>query len=160
LDYLWLELSEIALLKLVRLPLQRPGIYGILQWLCDKACDDALGTLNDFQSANKDTSNILHEEFIKNIEGPASGQLFIDRGDRVRLAFTIQTDFFNPNGTSRHENYDSISIISLVNLNLPKNICLQPKHVFLAGIIPSPWQPEKEKISHSLQPVINECLVS
>jgi hypothetical protein len=36
---------------------------------------------------------------MKNFGGPVSGQLFIDRGDKVWLAFTIQTDFFNPNGT-------------------------------------------------------------
>jgi hypothetical protein len=60
---------------------------------------------------------------MSNFEGPVSGQLFIDRGDGVWLAFAIQTDFFNPNGT-RCGNHDSIGIISLVNLNLPKSICL------------------------------------
>jgi hypothetical protein len=49
--------------------------------LCDKACNDTLDTLNA-ESANEDTNNIFYAKFMKNFEGPVSGQLFIDRGDR------------------------------------------------------------------------------
>ena len=128
-----------------------------IERLGDKACDDALDALNDPTNA---MNNIFHAKFMKNFEGPVPGQLFIDRGDKVRLAFAIQTDFFNPNGTRKRGNHDSIGIISLVNLNLPENIRLQPEHVFLAGIIPGPREPEKEEISHFLRPVVDECLDS
>jgi hypothetical protein len=72
----------------------------------------------------------------------------------------MQTDFFDFNSTRRYGNHDLINIISLVNLNLPKDICLQPEHVFLDGIIPSLWKPEKEEISYFLQQVINKCLAN
>jgi hypothetical protein len=88
------------------------------EWLCDKARSNTLGTLNDYESANEDTSNIFHAKLMKNCEGPVSGQLFISTGDRVQLVFAIRTDFyfFNPNGTRRHGNHDSIGMIYLVNL--------------------------------------------
>ena len=125
--------------------------------LCDKACDDAMSALND--PADGDMTNIFHAAFMKKFDGPQAGKLFIDRGDKVRLAFVIQTDFFNPNGTRKRGNHDSIGIISLVNLNLPEDIRLCPEHIFLAGIIPGPREPEKEQISHFLRPIVDECVI-
>ena len=126
--------------------------------LCDKACDDAMDALDD--SPDRDMKNIFHAEFMKKFDGPTSGELFIDRGNKVRLAFAIHTDFFNPNGVRKRGNHDSIGIISLVNLNLPENIRLQPEHIYIAGIIPGPREPEKEEISHFMRPVIDECIVA
>jgi Transposase family tnp2 len=126
--------------------------------LCDKACDDAMAAIGD--PPEGDMKNIFHVEFMKKFKGLTSGRLFIDRGDKVRLAFAIHTDFFNPNGVRKWGNHDSIGIISLINLNLPENIRLQPDNLFPAGIIPGPSEPEKEEISHYLRPIIDESVVA
>lgn len=129
-----------------------------IERLCDKACDDAMVSLND--PPDSDMKNIYHAEFMKKFEGPIPGQLFINRGNKIRLAFAIQTDFFNPNGTTKRGNHDSVGIISLANLNLPEDLRCQPEHMFPAGIIPGPREPELEEISHFLRPIIDECLVA
>ena len=111
-------------------------------------------SLND--PPDSDMKNIFHAEFMKTFEGPILGQLFIDRGDKIRLAFIIHTDFFNPNHVTKRRNHDSVSIISLANLNLPEDLCYQPEHMFPAGIIPGPREPELKEISYFMQPIIDE----
>jgi hypothetical protein len=76
------------------------------------------------------------------------------------LAFAIHIDFFNPNGTRKRGNHDSIGIISLANLNLPLSIHYQPENIFLAGVIPGWREPEKDEISHFLRPIIDDCVVA
>jgi hypothetical protein len=61
-----------------------------------------------------------------------SGQLFIDRGDKIRLAFAMHIDFFNPNGTRKCGNHDSIGIISLANLNLPPSVHPLPTRAYIS----------------------------
>jgi hypothetical protein len=126
--------------------------------LCDKACDDAFLSLN--HRPHPDVQNVFGAEFMKNFEGPVPGQLFIDRRGKVRLAFVMFTDFFNPNGSRKRGNHDSIGIIALANLNLPESLRYKPENMFLAGIIPGPREPEKAAISYFLRQVIDECVVA
>jgi len=129
-----------------------------IERLCDQACDDAMNSLHE--PPNSDVTNVFQAGFMKTFEGPTPGQLFIDRGDKVRLAFAIHVDFFNPNGTRKRGNHDSIGIISLANLNLPLSIRYQPENIFLAGVIPGWREPEKDEISHFLRPIIDDCVVA
>jgi hypothetical protein len=96
---------------------------------------------------------------MKTFEGPTPGQLFIDRGEKMRLAFIIHTDFFNPRGSRKRGNHDTIGIISLALLNLPPSIRYLPEHMYLS-IIPGPIEPQTADISYYLRPVIDECLVA
>ncbi|KAF8234609.1 hypothetical protein L208DRAFT_1548378 [Tricholoma matsutake] len=111
-----------------------------VEWICKQVCDDATATLKD---PPKDMTNVFHAEFMKSFKGPIPGQLFIDRGDKVRLVFAMHVDFFNPNGTTKHGNHDSIGIISLANLNLPSSARYKPENIYLA-IIPGPHEPSLE----------------
>ena len=73
------------------------------------------------------------------------------------LAFIIHTDFFNPSGTRKRGNHNSIGVLYLACLNLPVEIRYLPKNMYLA-IIPGLREPQTTEISHYLQPVINECV--
>ncbi|KAF9062835.1 hypothetical protein BDP27DRAFT_1368545 [Rhodocollybia butyracea] len=76
---------------------------------CMKACDDAYASLQS-SPVNDSVTNIFQAEFMKSFEGPTPGKLFIERNGKVRLAFALQLDFFNPNGTRPKEpELDSIS---------------------------------------------------
>ncbi|KAF8234624.1 hypothetical protein L208DRAFT_1151017, partial [Tricholoma matsutake] len=92
---------------------------------------------------------------MKSFKGPIPRQLFIDRGDKVCLVFAMHVDFFNPNGTMKHGNHNSIGIISLANLNLLSSACYKPENIYLA-IIPGPHEPALEELNHFTQPIINE----
>ena len=126
---------------------------GTTEQLCDQACDEALASL---QKGDANMSNIFQGEFMRTFEGPLPGKLFIDRGDKVRLAFAIHVDFFNPNGLRIRGNSDSIGIISLANLNLPPSLRYRPQNLFLVGVIPGPKKPGENQISHFIRPIIEE----
>jgi hypothetical protein len=121
--------------------------------LCDSACDNALTSLRD---GDADMRNVFQGEFMRTFEGPVPGKLFIDRGDKVRLAFAMHVDFFNPNGVRVSANSDSIGVISLANLNLPACVRYRPENVFLVGIIPGPRKPVETEINHFIRPIIDE----
>ncbi|RDB18859.1 hypothetical protein Hypma_014527 [Hypsizygus marmoreus] len=121
--------------------------------LSKQACDDAMTNMD---TPPDETTNIFDAKFMKSFEGPIPGQLFIDRGDKVRIAFAMHVDFFNPNGTKRRGNHDSIGIISLANLNLPETIRYRPEHIFLAGVIPGPKECNLEEINHFIRPIMDQ----
>ncbi|KAJ4001060.1 hypothetical protein F5050DRAFT_1727495, partial [Lentinula boryana] len=57
--------------------------------------------------------NVFEANFVKDFKGP-DGKLFVDRGKKIRLAFSIHTDFFNPNRNTDAGAHQSIGIISVV----------------------------------------------
>jgi hypothetical protein len=126
---------------------------GSTEQLCDQACDEALASLRNGET---NMSNIFQGEFMRTFEGPLPGKLFIDRGDKARLAFAIHVDFFNPNGLRIRGNSDSIGIISLAILNLPLSLRYRPQNLFLVGVIPGPKKPGGNEISHFIRPIVEE----
>lgn len=52
----------------------------------------------------------------------------------------------------------SVSIISLVCLNLPPDICYKPEHMCLVGIMPGPHEPPLMTLNHYLTPLVNNFL--
>ena len=124
--------------------------------LCDAICDRALSSLNN----GEDQMNTAFDaEFMRTFKGPDQEKLFIDRGDKVRLAFAMHTNFFNPNGVSPHSNSASIGMVSLANLNLPEGIRYRAENLFLAGVIPGPKEPSEEQMNHFIRPLIEEFQV-
>jgi hypothetical protein len=127
-----------------------------IERIVDSACDNALSLLK--QGSEGPVDNPFTAEFLNTFEGPVPGQLFIDRGDKVRLAFVVHVDFFNPNGVSTHSNSDSIGLISLALLNLPTDIRYLPQNLFLA-VIPGPREPKDHEICYYIRPIVDEFCV-
>lgn len=121
--------------------------------LCKQACRDAM---NNLHSPPGDSKNIFDSAFMKSFKGPTPGKLFIDGGNKIRLAFAMHVDFFHPNGTRKRGNHDSVGIISLANLNLPETIRYLPENIYLAGVIPGPREPELDQLGHFIRPIIAE----
>lgn len=121
--------------------------------LSKKSCDDAMANI---QNPSNDSTNVFNADFMKTFHGPVAGELFVDRGNKIRLAFAMHVDFFNPNGTRKRGNHDSVGIISLANLNLPETIRYLPEHMFLLGVIPGPKEPTLEEINHYIRPIIDQ----
>lgn len=126
-----------------------------IELIVDSACDMAFSLLNRGEGI---TNNPFDAEFLRTFEGPVPGQLFIDRGDKVRLAFVIHVDFFNPNGVTTHSNSDSVGLISLALLNLPVDIRYLPENLFFA-VIPGPREPRDHEINYYLRPFIDEFCI-
>ena len=126
-----------------------------IERIIDLACDNAFSSLNNGEGL---ANSPFDAEFLRTFEGPVPGQLFIDRGDKVRLAFAIHVDFFKPNGVTTHSNSDSLGLISLALLNLPVDIRYLPENLFLA-VIPGPREPREHEINYYLRPIINEFCI-
>ncbi|KAJ7049884.1 hypothetical protein C8F01DRAFT_1348909 [Mycena amicta] len=93
--------------------------------LMDEVCDEAKANLTNEPTFVKDA---FQARFFKTFEGPISGQLFIDRGSRMRLAFCLSLDFFKPRGNRLRANGDSIGVMTLSCLNLPVTLRYKPEH--------------------------------
>ena len=126
-----------------------------IERIIDSACDNAFSSLNNGEGL---ANSPFDAKFLRTFEGPVPGQLFIDRGDKVRLAFAIHVDFFKPNGVTTHSNSDSLGLISLALLNLPVDIRYLPENLFLA-VIPGPREPREHEINYYLRPIINEFCI-
>ncbi|KAE9387233.1 hypothetical protein BT96DRAFT_785634, partial [Gymnopus androsaceus JB14] len=90
--------------------------------------------------------NVFEADFIKDFRGP-DGKLFVDRGEKIRLAFSIHLDFFNPNGITHRGAHESVGIISCANLALNPSIRYLPENMYI-NIIPGPNEPSVDEIDH------------
>ncbi len=50
-------------------------------------------------------------------------------------------------------------MISMANLNLPEHLRYQPEHIFLAGVIPGPKEPNVNEIPNFIRLLIDICLI-
>lgn len=120
------------------------------------ACEDVF----DVRSRGADgAQNVFEANFVKDFNGP-DGKLFVDRGDKIRLAFSIHTDFFNPHRNTHAGAHQSIGIISCTNLALNPTIRNLPENIFHAAIIPGPFEPKTNddhyELDHFVRPVVEQ----
>ena len=99
--------------------------------------------------------SVFEANFIKDFKGP-DGKLFVDRGDKIRLAFSIHSDFFNPEGVTLRGATKSLGIISFANLALDPSIRYLPEYLFIAAIIPGPNEPSVDEMDYFVRPVIEQ----
>jgi len=100
-----------------------------------QAIDTALNAIRSGKESPA-VENVFEADFIKDFRGP-DGKLFVDRGEKIRLAFSIHLDFFNPNGITHRGAHESVGIISCTNLALNPSIRYLPENMYI-NIIPGP----------------------
>ncbi|KAJ7906786.1 hypothetical protein B0H13DRAFT_1619163 [Mycena leptocephala] len=106
-------------------------------------------------SPESEVNNVFEAEFLRSFDGPVPDQLFINRGGRIKLAFQILLDFFNPHGMRKRGNRDSIGILAVVSLKLPEDIRYKPESMWLSIILGS-HEPDHDQISYYLHPHIDQ----
>lgn len=124
----------------------------------DKACDDLLSNPDASVLGSNPCHGPFEAEFLKKFPGPQPNKLFIDRGNELRLAFSLNVDFFNIQGVRASGATTSCGIISLVCLNLPENIRYKSENMFIAGIIPGPREPKLTAINSYMKPLIDDMI--
>jgi hypothetical protein len=127
---------------------------------CDDACDRALKYFKDSQHPNQ-LNSVFEGDLLRTFRGPPpkDRELFVKREGKVRLLLALHVDFFNPNGTRKRGNHESIGLISLAILNLPEDIRYKPENLILVGVIPGPREPNFDELQEYLRPVVDMCLV-
>ncbi|KAF5315994.1 hypothetical protein D9758_018719 [Tetrapyrgos nigripes] len=119
-----------------------------------KAADDAYNAISSGQQ-HDDIQDVFDAEFTMDFKGP-DGSLFVNRGAKIRLAFSIHTDFLNPNGITHRGPTQSIGVISCANLALDPSIRYLPEYLYHASIIPGPKEPDVDEMDHFVRPVIEK----
>ena len=132
-----------------------------LEDMMDQFCDDLMASIKRNEPPPKYMSDVFHREFIWKLEGPTSGQLFIDRpGKEGCYLFALNVDFFNSEGITTRSASTSNGIISAACLNLPLDIRYKPENMYLAGVIPGPKELCLTELNHYMRPVVGQLSAS
>jgi len=134
--------------------LAKPGFEDLLDKPCDNLMQDLQGV------APSILKDVWDAEFLRTLQGPRAGTLFVDRQGEGRLLFSLNIDFFNIEGNRQRNATTSCRIISCACLNLPLDIRYKPENMYLAGIIPGPTEPSGDQLNHFLEPLIDELIDS
>ncbi|KAE9390970.1 hypothetical protein BT96DRAFT_798013, partial [Gymnopus androsaceus JB14] len=92
--------------------------------------------------------------FVRDHKGP-DGKLFVDRGNKIRLAFSIHTDFFNPKRITHRGLHASVGVVSCANLALDSSIRYLPEYLY-TYLIPGPHEPDYDQLDHYLRPTLEK----
>jgi hypothetical protein len=147
--------------------LTRPDIENVMDVRCDQLRDsvaamdldpDSFCTDHELQQFVKD---IFEASFLKAFPGPSGTKLFMDRpGTEGRYAFTLNLDFFAPEGMSVRGAKVSVGLLSMACLNLPLDIRYKPENMYIAGVIPGPHEPSLTQLNHYIRPLIEDFRIS
>jgi Transposase family tnp2. len=141
--------------------LARPDIEKLMDESCD-ALSDLEAQMDVERNPNFDfVKDIFEAEFLKHFRGPNGNELFVKRpNNEGRYAFTLNVDYFNPEGMRTRGPKVSCGIISMACQNLPLDIRYKPENMYIAGIIPGPSEPLLTDLNHYLHPLIDDLKAS
>ena len=96
----------------------------------DKACDGLKSDLDNPPPPPPEfVKDVWQAEFLRTFKGTIPGALFIDRHDEGHYGFTFNVDFFTIEGMQIQGARTSCSLVSMVCLNLPYEICYQSENM-------------------------------
>lgn len=122
----------------------------------DKACDDLCASLDrtgTFQGS-EELDDVFQGNFVRRILDCDGRSLFVRRRDNeARLLFSLNVDWFNPEGNRLRGSSKSLGIVALCCLNLPVEKRYKLENMYLAAIIPGPREPKGDGTFHYLKPL-------
>ena len=79
---------------------------------------------------------------------------FVKKTSEVHIGFALNLDWFNP---CKHIQ-NSVGILYLTILNLPRHLQFREENTFVVGIIPGPCEPDVNEIHQYIEPLVDELL--
>jgi hypothetical protein len=155
-------LKQRGLEMVPKCPYLVPNLYDYLgrllsdpdvEQLCNNAVDHAASSVE-----GDERTSVFTSPYIRRFKD-RDGAPFLQRGDRIRLLFTLHYDQFNPKGVRVRSNSASVGIINLALLNLPPELRYLPEHLFMT-LIPGPKTPRGDELNHFLRPVVDQLVVA
>ncbi len=125
-----------------------------LRRVMDLACDDAMSAR--LAGSPAEIKDVFSGSFVRSFKGLDS-KLFIDRPEgEGRLLFSLNLDFFNPEGNRERGAHTSTGILAMACLNIPPEIRYKAQNMYIAGIIPGPVEPKLTEGNHFLRLLIDD----
>jgi hypothetical protein len=145
----------------IQVPIKHFVMFSFEDWLAgllfcsgfEKMMDKAWEKCNNKNSTGE-MKDIFEGEIIQNFQGPDDKHFGL-YGDEGWYLFSLDVDFFNPLGNKQTGKKKSISLVSLVCLNLSINLRYQPENMFLFSIIPGSNEPSLACLNHYLTPLVD-----
>jgi hypothetical protein len=109
------------------------------------------------QGAAKVTDMIFGKA-LRELLGPDGRPFMAAPAGELRLAFTLNVDWFNPFGRRTAGKHASVGGIYMVCMNLPIHLRYRVENIYLVGIIPGPNEPNVNQINHVLRPLVDSLL--
>ena len=125
--------------------LMRPGVEELLRKPCNRPATTVMGDIWD--------APVLRN--IRDIDGRS---FFRNRGNKIRLAFSLNADGFNLYHMLEAKQTVSCTAIYMVVLNFPEHLRFLFHNMYLAGVIPGPGKPSLDQINHALALLVTELL--
>lgn len=125
--------------------LMRPGVEELLREPC----------------AREETSlmeDIWDAPVLRSFRDEDGKSFFRDRGEEIRLAFSLNADGFHPLHMLEAKQTLTCTAIYMVVLNLPPHHRYLFRNMYLAGVIPGPGKPSLDQINHVLSLLVIELL--
>lgn len=97
---------------------------------------------------------------FRQFQGPDNTLYFgpQNKGLEVHLGFSLFIDWFDPFSNKQGGKHTSFGAIYMVCHNLPIHLRYQLENVYIAGIIPRPWEPSLYHLNHILQPLVDDLI--
>ncbi|KAL5524972.1 hypothetical protein ACEPAF_8841 [Sanghuangporus sanghuang] len=120
----------------------------------NNACDNLLKSV---QESSSDFRDPFQAKFLKSFRSHRPEKLFIDRGEELRLAFSLCIGSFDVDAVRAEMDGVSYCFIALACLNLPEAIRYRTENMFLVGITPN--LKLRSDIDRYLSPLVDELLI-
>jgi hypothetical protein len=111
---------------------------------------------NHVKDGQQEMRDIFDGDLLRNFIG-GDGKAF-GASTAGEYVFSLNVDFFNPNGNKAAGKSFSCGIMSMVCLNLLPDLRYQPENMYLAGIIPGPAEPPTACINNYIRPLVDDLL--
>lgn len=125
--------------------LMRPGVEELLREPCNHRETSVMEDIWD--------APVLQS--FRDVDGE---RFFQDRGEEIRLAFSLNADGFNPLHMLEAKQTLTCTAIYMVVLNFPPHLRYLFRNMYLAGVIPGPGKPSLDQINHALSLLTAELL--
>jgi hypothetical protein len=125
--------------------LMRPGVEDLLREPC-------------LRRESSFMEDIWDAPVLRSFRDVDEKSFFHDRGEEIRLAFSLNADGFHPLHMLEAKQTLTCTAIYMVVLNFPPHLRYLFRNMYLAGVIPGPGKPSLDQINHVLSLLVTELL--
>lgn len=120
----------------------------------DKSCDEVCEAIEEGRPLPEEFTSVFDATFVRTLTEANGRSLFVRRErSEARLLFSLNVDWFNPEGNRLRGPSKSLGVVAMSCLNLPISKRYHMENMYLAAIIPGPKEPNADETARYLEPL-------